>query len=183
MRRRVAIDDVDPAGFHEQHAHLVPATALAELEATAPAAEDLVVCHGDDCPPNMLLQAGRVTGYVDLGELGAADRWWDVAVGPGAWAGIRDVSRARCSTRATASPPTWLASASTDCSTTSSPEPAWGTGPTRLRATLRSGDELRARVNTASNIGTVSLPVNVFCWLGWYEPSRVTPDGSGLSAR
>jgi len=83
VRRRVAIDDIDPAGFHEQHAHLVPATALAELEATAPAAEDLVVCHGDYCPPNMLLQAGRVTGYVDLGELGAADRWWDVAVG--AW--------------------------------------------------------------------------------------------------
>jgi kanamycin kinase len=31
----------------------------------------------------MLLQRWRVTGYVDLGELGAADRWWDVAVG--AW--------------------------------------------------------------------------------------------------
>ena len=24
---------------------------------------------------------------------------------------------------------------------------------------------------TASNIGAVSRPVNVFCWLGWYEPS------------
>ena len=80
---RVARDDIDPAGFHPEHAHLTPAAALAELEATAPDDEDLVVCHGDYCPPNVLLQEGRVTGYVDLGELGAADRWWDIATG--AW--------------------------------------------------------------------------------------------------
>lgn len=41
------------------------------------------MCHGDYCFPNMLLQHGRVTGYLDLGELGLADRWWDIAVG--AW--------------------------------------------------------------------------------------------------
>lgn len=80
---RVATEDIEPSGFHEEHAHLSPAAALAELEAIAPADEDLVVCHGDACPPNMVLQEGRVTGYVDLGELGAADRWWDIAVG--AW--------------------------------------------------------------------------------------------------
>ncbi len=33
-----------------------------------------------------------------------------------------------------------------------------------------------AVVMTASNIAGVSLPVNVFCWLGWYEPiSRYAP--------
>ena len=31
---------------------------------------------------------------------------------------------------------------------------------------------VRARSRTASNIGGVRRPVNVFCWLGWYEPSR-----------
>ena len=41
----------------------------------------------------------------------------------------------------------------------------------------------RARANTASNMGTVSLPVKVFCWLGWYEPSSVRPPGRGLSAK
>jgi kanamycin kinase len=81
VRRRVGAGDVDPAGFHREHAGLTPAAALAELEATAPVDEDLVVCHGDYCPPNALLEGGRVTGYVDLGELGVADRWWDVAVG------------------------------------------------------------------------------------------------------
>jgi kanamycin kinase len=81
VARRVAADDVNPAGFHEEHRHLSPAQALAELVASAPADEDLVVCHGDYCPPNALLSDGEVTGYVDLGELGAADRWWDVATG------------------------------------------------------------------------------------------------------
>jgi kanamycin kinase len=80
---RVRSDAISPGGFHPEHAHLTPATALAELEALAPPDEDLVVCHGDFCPPNVLLEDGRVTGFVDLGELGAADRWWDVAVG--AW--------------------------------------------------------------------------------------------------
>ena len=83
VARRVDSGDHQPGGFHAEHAHLSPAAALAELEATAPADEDLVVCHGDFCAPNVLLQEGRVTGYVDLGELGVADRWWDVAVG--AW--------------------------------------------------------------------------------------------------
>jgi kanamycin kinase len=83
VEERVRGGGVRGAGFHDEHIHLTPAAALAELEATAPDDEDLVVCHGDFCPPNVLLQGGRVTGYVDLGELGAADRWWDVAVG--AW--------------------------------------------------------------------------------------------------
>jgi kanamycin kinase len=78
---RVRRTDISRGGFHREHAHLTPATALAELEALAPDTEDLVVCHGDFCAPNVLLQDGRVTGFVDLGELGAADRWWDIAVG------------------------------------------------------------------------------------------------------
>ena len=35
-----------------------------------------------------------------------------------------------------------------------------------------------ARSNTASSIGSVSRPVNVFCWLGWYEHSTVGPPGT-----
>jgi kanamycin kinase len=48
---------------------------------TSPPTEDLVVCHGDYCLPNILIDHGKITGYVDLGELGIADRWWDLAVG------------------------------------------------------------------------------------------------------
>jgi hypothetical protein len=28
-----------------------------------------------------------------------------------------------------------------------------------------------ASANTASSIGSVNLPVKVFCWLGWKQPS------------
>jgi kanamycin kinase len=47
----------------------------------APPIDRLVVCHGDMCAPNTLLDPdGAVTGYVDLGSLGVADRWADLAV-------------------------------------------------------------------------------------------------------
>lgn len=46
-----------------------------------PPADRLVVCHGDACVPNTLLHDdGRFAAHVDLGELGVADRWSDLAV-------------------------------------------------------------------------------------------------------
>ncbi|MGF0117483.1 phosphotransferase [Promicromonospora sp. Marseille-Q5078] len=46
-----------------------------------PAADRLVVCHGDPCAPNTLLDdGGRWTAHVDLDALGVADRWADLAV-------------------------------------------------------------------------------------------------------
>jgi len=49
----------------------------AELEAN-----DLVVCHGDPCLPNLLIDpdSGDCTGVVDLGRLGVADRYLDLAL-------------------------------------------------------------------------------------------------------
>lgn len=42
---------------------------------------DPVVCHGDACAPNTLIgDDGRCAGHVDLGELGVADRWADLAI-------------------------------------------------------------------------------------------------------
>jgi kanamycin kinase len=54
---------------------------LAELRATRPSTEDLVVAHGDLSMPNVLFDDdGRVTGLVDLGRLGVADRHQDLAL-------------------------------------------------------------------------------------------------------
>lgn len=47
----------------------------------APSIDRLVVCHGDACVPNTLLaDDGTWLAHVDLGGLGVADRWADIAV-------------------------------------------------------------------------------------------------------
>jgi kanamycin kinase len=58
-----------------------PTAAGRALAAAAPEVDRLVVCHGDACAPNTLLDhQGRYLGQVDLGRLGVADRWADLAV-------------------------------------------------------------------------------------------------------
>jgi kanamycin kinase len=51
------------------------------VPADAPPADRLVVCHGDACAPNTLMAGdGTFCGHVDLGDLGVADRWADLAI-------------------------------------------------------------------------------------------------------
>lgn len=68
-----------------------PAHRLAHLQprfehlrarlADAPPVDVLVVCHGDACAPNTVVGPdGGWVGHVDLGALGVADRWADLAV-------------------------------------------------------------------------------------------------------
>lgn len=79
--RRVSGGLVKPEDMHPEHAQLSPTAALSEAARLRPAREpELVVCHGDYCLPNVLIEGGRVTGFVDLGELAVADRWYDLAV-------------------------------------------------------------------------------------------------------
>jgi len=80
IRRRMAREDIDTAGFHHEHQDLTVEAAYQELMQTRPASEDLVVTHGDYCFPNVFLQAGRVVGFLDVGETGLGDRWRDLAV-------------------------------------------------------------------------------------------------------
>lgn len=80
-QRRVAGGLVDAErDLHIDHGRLTAEAALARLGELRPRQEDLVVCHGDYCLPNVLISDARVSGYVDLGKRGVADRWWDLAV-------------------------------------------------------------------------------------------------------
>jgi kanamycin kinase len=71
---------LDNRTFHPDYRHLTPAQALKRV-ADIPPVDKPVVCHGDTCAPNTLLTAdGRFAGHVDLGRLGVADRWSDLAI-------------------------------------------------------------------------------------------------------
>jgi kanamycin kinase len=79
-RRQAAAGLLDPAAWHPCHQPLTVSAAL-EQAAAIPPPDEIVVCHGDACAPNTLLnEAGRWSGHVDLGLLGVADRWADLAV-------------------------------------------------------------------------------------------------------
>ncbi|GAS89222.1 aminoglycoside 3'-phosphotransferase [Mycolicibacterium brisbanense] len=69
-----------PADWFPEHRHLDRDEARARLDAP-PAVDRLVVCHGDACVPNTLLHDDATfAAHVDLGSLGVADRWADLAV-------------------------------------------------------------------------------------------------------
>lgn len=83
-RRARAVENLDagdtPASWSPEHRTLTVADARARL-ADVPDPDLLVVCHGDPCAPNTLLaDDGTLAGHVDLGRLGVADRWADLAV-------------------------------------------------------------------------------------------------------
>ena len=69
-----------PSSWFPEHRHLSVAEARARLT-TPPPIDRLVVCHGDACAPNTLLDDdGQFAAHVDLGSLGVAERWADLAV-------------------------------------------------------------------------------------------------------
>jgi kanamycin kinase len=77
---RLAAGAIEPAVWHEDHQALDLAAALATVREPPPV-DQLVVCHGDACAPNTLVgDDGRWSGHVDLGRLGRADRWADLAI-------------------------------------------------------------------------------------------------------
>ena len=79
-RVRIAKGETDPTQWHEEFRGLSVEAALAELSSPPPA-DDLVLCHGDACAPNTLIDAdGKWVGHVDMGSLGIADRWADLAI-------------------------------------------------------------------------------------------------------
>lgn len=85
-----------PVQWHEDHRWLAFEDAWRLLDSPPPV-DQLVVCHGDACSPNTIIgEEGEWSGHVDLGALGIADRWADIAIaawsidwnyGPG-WDGL-----------------------------------------------------------------------------------------------
>ena len=79
-RRRIAAGLVDEDDFDAARRGWTAADVMIWLEAHFSPGEDLVVTHGDASLPNVLAENGRFTGMVDVGRLGVADRWQDLAI-------------------------------------------------------------------------------------------------------
>ncbi len=80
LRRRAAAGKLHRANWHPSHRGLEHHQVLARL-ADPPPIDRLVVCHGDATTPNTLIDdEGHCSGHVDLGALGVADRWSDLAI-------------------------------------------------------------------------------------------------------
>ncbi|GAA3372914.1 aminoglycoside 3'-phosphotransferase [Streptomyces sannanensis] len=80
---------IDLNDLDEHHSGWSAQQLLDKLEATEPPPEDeLVVCHGDLCLDNLLIDTATlaVSGVLDVGRLGLADRWVDLAIA------VRDIS-------------------------------------------------------------------------------------------
>lgn len=42
--------------------------------------EDLCFSHGDTSLPNIFQENGKISGFLDVGECGCADKWFDIAI-------------------------------------------------------------------------------------------------------
>lgn len=86
-RATVAQHRVQTEFLPEDLQHVPPETILARLEDDLPQrvrqeGRERVVCHGDLCLPNILVdpETERVAGLIDLGRLGCADPYADIAL-------------------------------------------------------------------------------------------------------
>ena len=81
----VDMENMEPETFGEG-GFSSPAHLLRWLEENRPE-EEPVLSHGDYCLPNVFLRDGQVSGFLDLGRSGLADKWLDIAI---LWRSLRD---------------------------------------------------------------------------------------------
>lgn len=74
----VDMDNVEPTTFGEG-GFRDPKELLRWLEDNRPDYEP-VLSHGDFCLPNIFIEDGRISGFIDLGDTGIGDKWRDIAL-------------------------------------------------------------------------------------------------------
>ena len=75
----IDISNADPSTFNENN-FKNPSHLLQWLHENKPKENDLVFSHGDFCPENIFGIGEKVTGFIDLGRSGIADKWMDIAL-------------------------------------------------------------------------------------------------------
>lgn len=78
--KRVEQNLVDESDFDEVRKGMKADKLFQELIDNRPHEEDLVFTHGDYCLPNIIIHQGSVSGFIDVGRAGVADRYQDLAL-------------------------------------------------------------------------------------------------------
>ena len=75
----VDVSDAEPTTFGEGGRFKNPEELYQWLVDNQPDFEP-VLSHGDFCLPNILFEDGKVSGFIDIGDSGVADKWKDIAL-------------------------------------------------------------------------------------------------------
>lgn len=76
--KRVEKNQVNMSKWKESTQFNTPKELYEYLVANQPE-EELVFSHGDYCLPNVFFDNEKVTGFIDLGNAGIADKWEDIS--------------------------------------------------------------------------------------------------------
>jgi aminoglycoside 3'-phosphotransferase I len=79
-RRNMESGQVDESDFDSGHKDWTAEQVWTEMQALLPLPFDRVVTHGDFSLGNIFVQNGRVTGCIDVGRVGVADPYQDLAI-------------------------------------------------------------------------------------------------------
>jgi len=90
-RGRIDAGLVDEDDFDEEREGLTAAQVWDAIQALLPLDADPVVTHGDYSLDNLLICDGQVSGCLDAGRVGKADRYQDLAI---AWNGLGEFGAA-----------------------------------------------------------------------------------------
>ena len=79
-RARIDAKQVDEGDFDDERLGWTAEQVCKAMQALLPLAPDPVVTHGDFSLDNLLIRDGEVLGCIDVGRVGIADRYQDLAV-------------------------------------------------------------------------------------------------------
>lgn len=79
-QKRVEGGEVDENDFDDERQGWTARSAFAHMLAARPPVEEWCFVHGDYCLPNILIHNNRISGFIDWGRAGVADRYQDLAL-------------------------------------------------------------------------------------------------------
>lgn len=77
---RLEAGQIDESDFDDERRGWTAVQVMNGLLRARPLSEDIVLTHGDPCLPNLLLDGEYLSGFIDVGRLGLADRHADLAL-------------------------------------------------------------------------------------------------------